>query len=59
MYLAYNYVKGEICNMLEGTDSKETPQLRFHSTHHPYNSLLPFPGVQLSSWILHLAGNKL
>jgi len=52
-------MKGEMCNMLEGTDSTETPELRFHFTHHPYNSLIPFPGVQLTSRILHLAGTKL
>jgi len=56
---SYNYVKGEMCNMFEGTDSKETPELRFHSTHHPYNSLITFSAVQLSLRILHLPGNKL
>jgi hypothetical protein len=48
-----------MCNILEGTDSKEIPELRFHSTHHIYYSLIPAPAVQLSSRILHLPGNKL
>jgi len=59
LYLVYNYVKDEMCNMFEGTDSKGTPELRFHSTHHPYNSLIPSPAVQLLLRILHLPGNKL